>query len=280
VWQIEQNRAVLKTILEVLSAPLDTQAKELRKRAEEAYANGWFEDALQDFLESENKNRYDFSIHISIGMIHLFQKVDKNKALEYFDKAIKYARPKSKYHSSFALLYKALIMRDLGLINEAETCASEAVALSPDFAEALYQGAQYNALLGNPDKSIPLLKKAIELDVNYCEKTSGETDFKKIQANIADMFVQLRDEQADKARDGLELIKKRLDALDALLAKMRDHAESTKVEDKDVRSSFVRIKELVNRNSYRDCLEANRLISAFAPLFEKLRSNLKSNLNK
>jgi len=52
VWQIEQNRAVLKDILEVLMAPLDTQAKERRKRAEEAYANGWVEDAEEEFLES------------------------------------------------------------------------------------------------------------------------------------------------------------------------------------------------------------------------------------
>jgi hypothetical protein len=75
VWQIEQNREELRSILEVLSAPLDTQAKELRKRAEEAYANGWFEDSLEDFFESERKNRYDFSIHISVGMIYLFVEV-------------------------------------------------------------------------------------------------------------------------------------------------------------------------------------------------------------
>lgn len=55
VWQIEQNRAVLQNILNVLMAPLDTQAKELKRRAEDAYANGWFEEALEDFLESEKK---------------------------------------------------------------------------------------------------------------------------------------------------------------------------------------------------------------------------------
>jgi len=38
IWQIEQNRQVMTKILEVLTAPLDTQAKELRRRAEDAYA--------------------------------------------------------------------------------------------------------------------------------------------------------------------------------------------------------------------------------------------------
>lgn len=112
VWQIEQNREVLKSILEVLMAPLDTQAKERRKRAENAYSNGWIDDAEEEFLESEKLNRYDFAIHISLGMIYLFSKIDKEKALEYFEKAIRYARPESNYHTSYALLYKGLIMRD------------------------------------------------------------------------------------------------------------------------------------------------------------------------
>ena len=51
VWQIEQNRRLLQDILEILAAPLDTQAKELKCRADEAYSNGWHEDALLDYLE-------------------------------------------------------------------------------------------------------------------------------------------------------------------------------------------------------------------------------------
>jgi tetratricopeptide (TPR) repeat protein len=277
VWQIEQNRKILRTILEVLSAPLDTQAKELRKRAEGAYANGWFDDALEDFLESERKNRYDFSIHTSIGMIYLFQKIDKDKALEYFDKAIKYAKPNSGYHTSFALLYKGLIKRDLGLIEEAERCASEAVELSPDFAEALYQNAQYNALLAKPEKSVQLLKKAIELDVNYCEKIFHEKDFEKIEPSITNLFVQLRDKESAKAREKFALILKRIDKFDSLLHEITNQ-ESVEAENKDLRICLDRIKELMRRNSYRDYLEANRWIDGFGPLFEKVRSNLKAQL--
>jgi hypothetical protein len=64
LWQIEQQREVLKSILEVLMAPLDTEAKELRRRAEDAYANDWVDDALDDFIHSEKKNRYDFAVHM------------------------------------------------------------------------------------------------------------------------------------------------------------------------------------------------------------------------
>jgi len=279
VWQIEQNRHVLKSILEILSAPLDTQAKELRKRAEEAYANGWFEDALEDFLESEKKNRYDFSIHISIGMIYLFQKVDKEKSLKYFDKAIKYSLPKSHYHTSFSLLYKALIKRDAGLIEEAEKYTDEAVALSPDFAEVLYQNAQYNALLNKPEKVVSLLKKVIELDVNYCEKTINESDFRKIKSNVDYLFRELRDKQGKNARNRYAVISKKIDALNNLIHEISQQ-ETIEVHDKEMKAVQKRIVELMQRNSYRDYLEANALINKLSMLFEKLNTDIKSQINK
>lgn len=206
VWQIEQNRQVLRNILEVLMAPLDTQAKELRRRAEDAYANGWIEDALEDFLESEKKNRYDFSVHISIGMIYLFQKKNKEKALEYFDKAIKYARPKSAYHTSFALLYKALIRYNSNLIEEAEKLTAEAVDLSPDFAEALYQNAQYNARLKNIQKSVSNLEKAIRSDRNYCLKAAHEPCFDSVRSEINHLMIKLRNDVVNSTSDRLHAI--------------------------------------------------------------------------
>ncbi len=48
-------------------ALLNTQAKERRKRAEEAFANGWIDDADEDFLESEKLNKFNLSIHINLG---------------------------------------------------------------------------------------------------------------------------------------------------------------------------------------------------------------------
>ena len=194
VWQIEQNRKVLKSILEVLMAPLDTQAKERRKRAENAYSNGWINDAEEEFLEAEKLNRYDFAIHISLGMIYLFRKIDKEKALEYFEKAIKYARPESNYHTSYALLYKGVIMRDYGQIEEAEKCTAEAVELSPDFADAFYQNAQYNAQLRNVQKSIANLAKAIKIDKNYCLKADKDEMFDPIKSEVNKLFKRLRDE--------------------------------------------------------------------------------------
>lgn len=256
VWQIEQNREVLRDILEVLSAPLDTQAKELRRRAEDAYSNGWIDDALEDFLESERKNRYDFSIHISLGMIYLFHIIDKGKALEYFEKAIKYARPKSAYHVSYALLYKALIMQDFANIEEAEKCTAEAVELAPDFAEALYRNAQYNSLLNRPEKALKMLERAISYDVNYCEKSHNEADFDTIRNDLTNLFERLRGREGKQARRGLRKVSGKHKRLNELLNSAQSEIK-IRLDDTTLRKRLDRIKVLMQRHSYRDYLEAN-----------------------
>lgn len=163
IWHLEQQRAVLIEILKVLQAPLDTQAKELRKRAEDAYRNGWIDDALEDFLESEKKNRYDFTVHQSLGNIYLFHKMDPDRALEYYEKAAKYATPQSPYHASLALLHMGLIHYLQADFEKTYQMTSQAIELSPDLCEAHYQHAQYCALLGKHDEAIDHLGKAVQV---------------------------------------------------------------------------------------------------------------------
>lgn len=273
IWQIEQNRQVLTTILDVLSAPLNTQAKELKKRAQEAYANGWIDDAVQDFEQSERINRYDFSIHISMGMIYLFHKVDKRKALEYFDKAIKYAGPKSNYHTSFALLHKALIKHDMGLIEEAELCSSKAAELSPSFAAALYQCAQYNALLGKKDRALQFLRKAILHDINYCDRVCNDDAFRPLRAQVDKLFTELREAAAKDVKLKWDKASNQVKKVQQLLEKI---SISVPLPQTGFFDHLDRIHQLVDRNSYRDYLEASRLIEYALPItISELKTNLR-----
>lgn len=280
VWQIEQNRQVLKSILEVLMAPLDTQAKERRKRAEEAYANGWIEDAEEEFLESEKLNKFDFSIHISLGMIYLLHKVDKQKALSYFDKAIKYSQPKSAFHASYALLHKALIKFDLGETKEAEKYTAEAIILSPNFSEALYQNAQYNAQIQNSDKSITNLEKAIKIDKIYCFKANKDAMFDPIRESVNRLFGKLRDEERRKAIEVFEKISEKQKASDPIIhdifeEKIIDDASSWKSKSENLRSAIKRLNARIARNSYFDFLEINNDV---APKIQKDQDGLVSEL--
>lgn len=258
VWQLEQNRDILENILEVLMAPLDTKAQERRKRAEKAYSNGLIEDAEEEFLESEKLNKFDFSIHISLGMIYLFHKIDKEKALEYFEKAIKYARPESKYYTSFSLLYKALIKRDMGLIDEAEKCTYEAIELSPDLTEAYYQNAQYNALIGNSTKSVKMLKKAIEKDPLYSLKADNDEAFKKIENAKKNLFVELCEEIMEVGNAMYEKNKSVVENINNALPENYKNIDNT-FEKSTFKNQFLKIKNTLQRNSFLDAMEAIKL---------------------
>lgn len=233
VWQLEQNRQSLRDILDVLSAPLDTQSKELRRRAEDAYANGWIEDALEDFKASEDKNKYDFTIHISLGMLYLYHVKDKETALRYFDKAIKYARPKSKYHFSYALLYKSIILRESGNIDDAMKCTAEAVASSPEFSEAYYQNAINEALLGMiPDS----LFRATRIDSKYLLKAYNDEYFESSVPFLNNVARVLADEarvkyvaakgDIEKTRQGLLDLFEKTIRLDSSLERLRNDFQS------------------------------------------------------
>jgi len=208
VWFIEQNTEEFRNVMMRLYRVADVQIDQLRHKADDAFVKGDMVVALEKFSEMESFIKDDFSICINFGMIYLFHKIDKEKALVYFDRAIKYARPYSTYYTSYALLYKALIKRDFGLIEEAEKCTGEAIDLSPGFAEAMYQNAQYNSLLNRPEKAIPLLKKAIKEDIVYCLKILWEQDFKQISSEIAELYEKIRNEKNEKVKEALEEEKK------------------------------------------------------------------------
>jgi tetratricopeptide (TPR) repeat protein len=265
VWQIEQNREVLKTILEILMAPLDTQAKERRKRAEEAFANGWIDDAETEFLESEKLNKFDFSIHISLGIIYLFHNIDKTKALSYFEKAIKYARPKTPYHTSYALLHKALIKFDLAEIDDAERCAAEAIQLCPDFTEALYQDAQYNAQLKNMAKSISNPEKAIKKDKYYCLKAHKDPLFDPIRERVNELFEKLRNDEKQRALQSFAHISTKYDKVYPVVAELSKETftetSSFVKEIGEIQEQLSDLRKRIGRDSYFDFIDINRSYS-------------------
>jgi tetratricopeptide (TPR) repeat protein len=206
VWQIEEQRKILQEILDVLRAPLDTQAKELQKRAENAYKNGWFDDALEDFLESEKKNRYDFTTYQNLGNIYLFEKKTPEKALKYYEKAVKYATPESPYHASFALLHIGLVSYLQGDLQGAYGATLKAIELSPELYEAHYQHAQYCASLGRSDEALRHLWKAIEGDRYYCIKADSERDFNVMKDKLRSFFTELRDKAQSQADNEIKIV--------------------------------------------------------------------------
>lgn len=86
--------AWLRRGVQALEHPRGVRALEFRREAEFARDQGWITEALKGFLAAEKLNYQDYKVHLNIGLLYR-ELGEPGKALEYFGKAAKYARPRS-----------------------------------------------------------------------------------------------------------------------------------------------------------------------------------------
>lgn len=221
IWLLEQQQGTLQRILEVLQAPLDTQAKELRKRAERAYAKGWIDEALEDFKESEKKNTYDFTVHFYLGNIYYFHKQDLPSALSCYHKAAKFASPESPQHAAFSLLHVGAVEYQRGEFLQAYTATREAIELYPTLPESHYQHARYCARVGKNEEAYDHLRRALCADKLYCAKASVEKDFASIRAVVASYLQNICAEIHGRAKAQLHSTGELLQKIGPHIAKLK-----------------------------------------------------------
>jgi tetratricopeptide (TPR) repeat protein len=202
-WKLEIQTSVLNNLLRALQAPLDIASKELRARAEDAYRNGWYEEALADFLQSEQKNYQDFAVHRSIGNIYLYHLVDLSKAVDYFQKASKYARPRDTRQAAEAEFFAGV---GFGLLQNYESAVNhmrEATTLNPNFYDAYYMCASFAGLLGYAHAAVEGAERAIEGDARYYERCARDHCFDKVRTEINRLLPRLLTTQEGEANSRL-----------------------------------------------------------------------------
>jgi tetratricopeptide (TPR) repeat protein len=222
VWELECSRQALVDIVGLLETPLDTQARELRRRAEEAYRNGltssgetrmkWMDDALRDFLEAVERNRYDYTLHVKIGLILWPEKADLEKAALHFEEAARYATPRSAKDSCFALLHLAKVRRLQDKLEEAYSAAAEAVRLYPEHARAYYDLAIYSSLTARFEECTRALRKAILLDRRCWMDSIENKDLVPATDHVSAMRASLKGEQRETARERISDARQEIEA--------------------------------------------------------------------
>jgi len=274
IWKLEKDSEKLQDILGTLRTPLQTQGRERRVRGEEAFVNEWIDDAEEEFLEAAKCNKYDFSIYISLGVIYLNHKIDIDKALFYFDLAIKYAKPYSDYYTAYALLHKAFGLSQINQIEGAEKATFDATFLAPELIEIYYQNAAYNAQLGNTEKCISSLTIAIGCDKYYCLRVENDERFSLVKNTVDELLEFLRYIEERAAEASLTEINNKYSVLkdcinnaksSHLLKPLSSLEEYERGEEdvewgkrlKEIDDEISRMRKLFSRNSYYDFLEIN-----------------------
>ncbi len=277
VWLVEKNTEEFRNVMMDICPFSDEQIDKVRYQAGNAYVKGNIQEALGKFLELKSFIQNDFSNTISLGMVYLFHEVDKEMALDYFNMAIGYVKPFSSYYVSYALLYKALIKRDFGLIEEAEECSREAIKLSPGFDEAVYQNAQYNALLKRPEKAIPLLKQVIKRDIVYCLKIMREKDFEQIKDEVMKMFEEIRDKENEKVKKRVEVEGKNVvslkNAIKGILALGHDITKAASF--KFIQDEKDEIDKMIKNNAVLDAHISGIMLSLLTKKLQRKKQQLK-----
>ncbi len=86
-------------MIKIIYSSLEPSVAELRFLAQEDYENGRIVDAVDNFSKLSQCCENDFSVFLSLGIISLFHEKDKEKALEYFNKAIEIVKSQSDFYT-------------------------------------------------------------------------------------------------------------------------------------------------------------------------------------
>lgn len=254
----------LDSIREILEKPLDTQARELRKRGEFAYLNDWIEEAETDLLEAERKNYQDFLVHLMLGNIYFYHKTNHQKALEYYQKAAKYAAPQSKKHAGYALVCAAMVYYKDGRIADAYNSTKLALEFLPQDWNAVYHHARYSAKMGHLEEFKDGLTRCIINYPTYLLTADNDDNLLNVKSELIEISIKLRDEKKNRVEKVLKM-----------LISAKEEAEVLGIRDfESFNNTLHKVTELYKRNSYFDLLKAEQL--AISEFEENLSNWLKS----
>jgi len=185
IWKIEMLQDTLNNILqEIRLAEFEREARAFRIRGEDSYRNGWYDRALIDFLEAENRNYKDFAVLRSIANIYLYHLIDLPKSLDYFRITAKYSRPNDSRQSAEAEYFAGIVCSVQQNIKDASAHMLEATELNPNLYEAFYMHAKFAVMLNDPAIAVRSLEKAIRGDARYHERAKTEEPFDHARAQV------------------------------------------------------------------------------------------------
>ncbi|MCL4518614.1 MAG: tetratricopeptide repeat protein [Thaumarchaeota archaeon] len=147
-WGLQQQTELLRSIDQTLRTPSETKANEWRLHAEELRRRGVLDESEEFFLKALNEYRLDYRIYVGLAETYL-QMGKFDEARNQLERSLPHA-PKKEID------YKSYSYRLIGHIYEckedfahATESLRNAIALSPDYVDALYDFAQYSSMVND-----------------------------------------------------------------------------------------------------------------------------------
>jgi tetratricopeptide (TPR) repeat protein len=167
IWQAQQQNEKLDRLIYASEHPETIRAREKRDRGRFAHCSGLWDDAKRNYEESLRLNEFDFSVHRSLGDLHLLHFSDPRTAFSCYSAAARYARAYGNVHAAENLYMAGISAAILQKREAALRLFEEAFGLLPYFGDAAYNAAAMASLLNRPDKLVGYLERAITIDGRY-----------------------------------------------------------------------------------------------------------------
>lgn len=227
-----------------------------------------YEDALENLLEAEKREKTDYVVLHRIGMIYLYAQkfLDLAKAEEYLRRAAKYAVVDSdqsgqrvfnilagdvrerlseqyvvpdaiKMIAAESFFQASVSCYAQGKFGDAIELTGKAFSLAPALLEAGFMKAKVLAAEGDESKAVEVLRDVIQAERFYAVKTAAGGDLAS-KAKVRALLERLRDDAVLQAKDRIERCK----------AAMIPQSEAS--------ITILELERLLGRNSYLDALAA------------------------
>lgn len=238
-------------------------------------------------MKSEEINDTDFFTQLYIGKLYLYgvneddNVVNTEKAEQHLRNATRYGKaevsalPEFKRWVGEALLHTSIACyvqandqrinektaKSKELISEAFKLAQQACEIYPSLSESQYHLAKYAALIGDEEKSVQSLEKAVNADVNYCLKIEFDRDFEEMRPLVFGLFERLRLQRGGEARKRLE------EYTQKFVSNVVYLSEKGKKSEEEIENVLYNAGQKIKNDTIFDNTDALDLLDQVEPMF-------------
>ena len=194
----------LKELNQIAKIPAQTAAYEQFEIARDAFRQGLFVECLEALDKAINGDhtspgyKLEWRFHQLQGVIRLGfygcdpSLIDPARAEKAFLLAARYARMDAPQEAARALLAAGWSDYVQGRLLEAWNNTKLAFTLDRKLTEALFQLAKITMAAGDPQKALPVLRKAIDRSHGYVLKAAADGDFRAYEKDLNEFLEALR----------------------------------------------------------------------------------------
>lgn len=260
IWQLQQQTDVLRSIDHTFKTRAETQANEWRLHAEELRRRGVLNESEEFYLKALNEYRLDYRIYVGLAETYLqMNKFDKAKV--FLEKSLPHAPKKEIDYKSYSYRLIGHIYACEEDFNQALDALHSSIRLSPNYADGLYDFAQYASLVNDDVVDRICFQTFQEWGGNWALKDYNLVCLLCLQKAIKDkpvyFYLAEKERNFERKRGTVELALKNL--LDNARGSVETVLAKINTVSGEVENTISKAKEALNKSRDKAELESSRI---------------------